>query len=405
MGFGAPDTWLIGLWAVWVGQALWSWFNAWKFSRRIDRQKQRYTARKRVFEPPAAVIVPVKGRDDRLDEHIHGLLHQDYPQYRLILVVESEDDPAYAALQQNAAIEASERDVQLLVAGWAKRGGQKVHNLLHAVRHLRDADEVVAFADADAVPHDQWLRRLIWPLRFEEAGAVTGYRWLVPADGHLASQVASVINSSVATLMGPPRRNHVWGGSTALRRQTLEAANLTELWDGALSDDYQLTRAVSKMKLKVIFAPQCLVASPVRFTWSRLLEFGRRQYVVTRVYWPGLWMLAIAFFSLYLAGWISAVAAAISTTSGWAWPLMAMAVVYAADYARGRTRGKAIRALFDEQTVQQLRPAMALDLWATPLWMAVHALCVWASAFGRRIKWAGVTYDLRRPQDVRIVER
>ena len=61
---------------------------------------------------------------------------------------------------------------------------------------------------------------------------------------------------------------------------------------------------------------------------------------------------------------------------------------------------------FDPESADQyLRRAMALDRWATPLWMAVHALCVWTGALGRRITWAGITYELRRRQDVRIVKR
>jgi cellulose synthase/poly-beta-1,6-N-acetylglucosamine synthase-like glycosyltransferase len=352
------------------------------------------------------VIVPVKGVDDRLEAHLQALRQQDYPRYRLVFVVESKEDPAYAVLERLVNEAGPQpagtcQSIALYVAGRADRGGQKVHNLEHALRQLGEDDEAVAFADADAVPDEYWLGRLMQPLGKPDVGASTGYRWLVPQDERLSSRVGSVLNASVATLLGPARRNMVWGGSAAMLRSTLEEGDLESLWEGTLSDDCQMTRAVSRTGRRVYFVARCLVASPVSMTWGRLFEFGRRQYLIMRVHHPRVWLAGLFGTGLYVGGWISAIAA---LAGGVLWALPVMAVVYLGDRQRGRMRRQVVKEVFDQSTVRQLAGVDGLERWATPLWMAVHLLIVVSSAVGRRITWAGITYELRGPQDVRVVQ-
>lgn len=398
------------IWWAWVLQAGWSCYNQWHFLRRVRRWDRRHKHRDMKglsFRGPAVVIVAIKGVDERFERHIAGLTTQDYPQYRLIFTVESEDDPAHAAIA--ALIQrGGQREIELVVADRAERGGQKVHNLLAALRHLRDTDEAIVFADADVVPDDQWLGRMVGPLVRDWIGAATGYRWLIPADegaDNLPMRVASVINSTVATLQGPPRRTHAWGGSTALLRRTLDEAKVVEHWQGALSDDYQMSRAIRRIDKVVFFVPRCLVGSPARFTWSSLMEFGRRQYVITRVHAPMLWLLGLLFTAMSLAGWLSVIIAAVMHVEGWGWGLVAAAAVYLLDLTRGHFRARVARFILGDAAVERLRGALALDRFATPLVMAVHLLLILRSALGRRITWAGITYHMRGRQDVEIEGR
>ncbi len=397
------------LWVVWLLQAAWCCYNVWTFrarTRRLARRQQRFVEAGESFTPPAAVIMPIKGADPDLLHHVAQLRRQNYGDYRVIFVVESETDPAYPVLQHARATDTTGAPMEIVVAGPAQRGGQKVHNLLAAAR-LLDREHLVAFADADAVAHPDWLMYLAKPLRREEIGATTGYRWLVPADGAptLPSALASVINSSVATLMGRPWRNFAWGGSMAMRVAVLRESKLLELWDGALSDDYQFTRAVKATGRVVRFVPRCLVASPARFTWASLLEFGRRQYLITRIYAPAIWLMALVFLSIYLAGWISVIAAAALQLPGWGWGVAAAAAVCLLDVIRGTIRGRTARQMLGDAPAAKLRLPRRLDQLATPLWMTLHLLLVIASAFGRTITWARIRYRLRGRQNVEILSR
>ena len=98
MHWTCPSIWLCGLWGLWLGQALWGWHNTYKFRRLLRYQGRRSDGQVVRFTPPAAVIVPVKGLDLRFSDHLEALLAQDYPTYRVLLVVESRDDPAYPVI-------------------------------------------------------------------------------------------------------------------------------------------------------------------------------------------------------------------------------------------------------------------------------------------------------------------
>src|SRR6476659_6278387 len=164
--------------------------------------------------PRVAVILPIKGVDDDTPENIQALLNQDYPGYRLIFSVESEEDPVVGMLEKIAR---EDSRIEIVIAGQATSRGQKVHNQLAAVSRTTEQDEVLAFLDADAKPNALWLQHLAAPVtREEDVGASTGYRYYVPVTGHTANKIVSVLNAQVAALLGPYRRTFAWGGSMAI---------------------------------------------------------------------------------------------------------------------------------------------------------------------------------------------
>lgn len=137
-------------------------------------------------------------------------MHPTLSHYRLILVVDSVEDPAYPILQRESA-GYPQHPVQILVAGATHdRQSQKIHNQLHALQTIlpqTQPDDVLVFADSDAVPRPNWLMEMVVPVTYTQVvGMSTGYRWLVPqADPTtgkttLWSHLASVMNSSVACI-------------------------------------------------------------------------------------------------------------------------------------------------------------------------------------------------------------
>ena len=410
MVFDVPPIWWMALGAIWLFQAWWCAWNTRRFRRKIHRWDRRF-ARIQPFTPSVVAIVPVKGVDAEFEGHVAAILEQDYPAYRVLFVVESADDPAAAPLQARAAAFPTGREsgcleIRVEVAGASEHGGQKVHNLRHGLAQLRETDEAIVFADADAVPDDQWLTRMTRELRRPDVAATTGYRWLIPAPGSTASwptAFASVLNSSVATLYGYDRQNHAWGGSTAILQETARTCELDQAWQGALSDDYQLTRTLRAHGRRVLFIPRCVVASPAAFTWRSLLEFGRRQYVITRTYAPGVWLLALAFMAVYFSGWIGTLVVALGAGNGWGYAVAALALILGLDHWRASNRAASARELFGAVATERLKRARALDRWAMPLCMVVHAGLILSSAVGRRLTWAGITYLIRGRRDVAVL--
>lgn len=401
--FETPVAWLGAWWLLWLGQSAWCLYNVNLYLRRMRKQGVLAEGFELDFKPPAVVIVPVKGADDAFEGHAQALLNQDHPEYRVIFCVESESDPAYLALQGMHGD--TPHPFEVVVAGLSEHEGQKIHNQRAGLARVTDHDMAIVFADADAVPDDQWLGRLVYPLYKGAVGATSGYRWFIPADESLPSRLVSVINSSIATLMGPDRRNFAWGGSMAIRHDTLDAIELDTRWQGALSDDYQMTRAVALNKRRLYYVMRLLIPSPARYDWAGLLHFGRRQYQITRIHAPFIWLIGLIGCLIYLGGLVGALSQLILASPGWGWALLCIPAVFALDYLRGARRAAITRTLFDECTYRRLAGAARLDRWATPLVMAVHLAVILSSAVGRTIRWAGVTYRLRGRQRVEILSR
>src|SRR5262245_12605005 len=79
--------------------------------------------------PKAAILAPIKGVDEGLEPHIQCWLSQDYPDFTVFCIVESENDPAFPILKRFP-------ELTVLVAGRSNDCGQKIHNLQFAISNL-----------------------------------------------------------------------------------------------------------------------------------------------------------------------------------------------------------------------------------------------------------------------------
>ncbi len=208
--------------------------------------------------------MPCKGIDARFTANIHSFFEQDYENYYLLFVVESESDPAYqelVALKDRQTPRSHALAVQILVAGPSRSSSQKIHNLLYALDRVPTDTEVLAFADSDVCVHRDWLGHLVHPLYQPKRGATTGYRWFVPTSCNVATLALSALNAAVAQFLGNSMFNQAWGGSMAIRAEDFRRLGMPEIWSQALSDDLSLSRAVRRAGLRIVFVPECLVAS------------------------------------------------------------------------------------------------------------------------------------------------
>lgn len=358
------------------------------------------------FAPRVELFVPAKGVDAEFDQLVAAILAQDYPRYAVTFVVESRDDPAYPRLQR--LLRGSHpAPARVVVAGPGYDCGQKVHNLLAATARLDPSVEVLAFVDSDTRLAANWLRQLVAPLGRPGVGAATGYRWCVPKAADWPGAVLSALNGAVASLLGNHGWNMVWGGSWAIRRATFDALGVRRAWQGTLSDDYVVTRVVRRAGLRVAFAPACLVASPVATSWGGLGEFARRQYLITRVYHPGLWWLAVGVRLLSAVAFWGGLG--LAAGRWWAgqpvWPVAAFpAALYALGSLRAVLRQTATRAAWPDAR-PALRRAARLDVFAQPVLGLIDLLLLLSAAVGRQITWRGIGYRLESARRTRILFR
>ena len=322
-------------------------------------------------------------------------MDQDYPAYEVLFVF---DDPGDAALQI-----VKDLGGRTVISGPAKDTGQKVHNLIAAVDEIDSRCEVIVFVDTDARPARDWLRKLVAPLSDDSVGASSGYRWFIPERGGFASRLRSVWNASIASALGEDtQKNFCWGGSTAIRRSTFEQLNVARRWAGTVSDDFTITRVLKEAKLPIHFTPHCLVPSMGDCDFRELLEFTTRQIKITRVYASHLWlplMLGAGLFCTIFFGGI-----VLWFVTGSIPVLVILAILFLLGAGKSFIRWRAISIPLTEH-----RSKLNRDLWAHIfLWPFASLLYFYntiVAAFSRRIKWRGITYELKSPTEAVIISR
>lgn len=393
-------TGLAFLWGVWLLFAALSCLSVARFLWASRREAEGKPL------PPVVIVVPVKGGGPSLAGNLRAFLAQDHPAFRFIFSVEAVEDPAWPHLV--ACRDKSPHTVDLVVAGPAPSGGQKVWNQRAALRRLRRGDRIVVFADADIRPDPEWLARLVGPLPGAGLLVTTGYRWLEPVAGSgLAAALASVANSSVATMVRPlgrlfGRHYGAWGGSMALTCQTMNEIGLQDWWNEALSDDLQLTAAVVHAGGRVRRMREVMPLTPIDWDLRQALAFGRRQYQILRTHAPVVWLYGALTTTVPLAGWLTAVPLAVTGNRVAQLSLFGVVLL---DILRALLRRRVVFRLWGADGIARLRVPLLLALVATPLWLLLHAVAVWSSAFGRHVDWAGIRYRIDAPNRVKIVSR
>lgn len=361
-------------------------------------------AKQRDFMPKTALIVPCKNLDVNFQENIKSLILQDFDNFEIFFVVESAQDRAWSALcrlRDDLAQRSKAGAVHILQAGHSSDQSQKLHNLLFAVEQVGPDFQVLAFADSDIAVSGRWLRHLVGPLKYDKTGVASGYRWFVPVKNNAPTLILSSMNARVAQQLGNTRFNQVWGGSMAVRREDFQNWQMSRIWQRALSDDLSLSNASKRAGKKVIFCPGALAASYETVTWAGLFEFARRQFLITRINSPLLWLLALALTGLAAAALWGGVV--FSFLHGWYWPVITALVACSQIYGAFLRQFTAARLL--EVPGSRLLPSAAADIacfWLVP---ALMLIMIMSSAAGRTIRWRGIRYKMVSAEQTEILGR
>lgn len=346
------------------------------------------------WRPNILLIVPVRGTPPSFAALWEAIRSQELAPRRVVFALEDESDPAFAAIQ--AFPPGPDRDC--VMAGPTVMRGQKVHNLLTALKTLEPDDGVVVFADADIVPTRDWMTRLAIPFQEPDIKIVSGYRWMTPKNDDWSSALVCVANASVATLPRSTLWNIPWGGSIAATPDTLVALDLQTIWDRSLPDDIPLGLAARANGFPVTCPQSLLVPSPTAMSWREAFAFGRRQYLFIRWYMPKHWLLAAAGTTLPLLGW--AVALPLAVTGDVA-AIATIIVANGLDQVRASLRRQVPRILWGTEMPQRMA---AIDRFATPAVQAFHAAIIWSTLFGRSMTWAGRRYRLDAERRVTSID-
>lgn len=370
------------------------------FRQELAKPRPNYT-------PFVTVIAPCRGLDDGLSENLTALIEQDFPDYEVIFVVDDKNDEAMPIIEEVSRKAAEDaKKTRTIIANKAVGCGQKVENMREAILHVDDRSGVFVFVDSDARPSKDWLRHLVEPLQDETVGAATGYRWFISENSTFASEMRSVWNASIASAFGPnTKTNFCWGGSMAIRRDVFEQIEMREKWRGTLSDDLAVTRALNESNLPIVFVPQALTASVENCTFRELLEFTTRQIKITRVYAPHLWLFSFFGSAVFCSVMITALLLVVLSTQNDLTVIASLiTLILVSIFSIGKSwlRLTAVKLVLTDHKPQLNRQFLTQNT----LWLLTPALflynCV-AALLSRRLKWRGITYELKSPTETVII--
>ena len=355
--------------------------------------------------PRAAVVLAVRGPDPFLAKCLTGLLEQDYPDYEVFIVVDCLTDPAWEVVSQVVAdcgvTHATVRHLETP----RKTCSLKCSSLVQAISELEATHEVVAFIDADVLPHRTWLRELVAPLADPTVGATTGNRWYLPQNPNWGSVVRSAWNVGAVVQMLTFRI--AWGGSLAIRHSTLLESGLLDKWVRSFNDDIVLGAVVQKMNLKLQFVPSLLMVNHESCRFRELIPWVRRQLVPLRLYhtqWPGLVCFGLTVLLTMLAGAVCLVASIFTGDVRSAWPVLVGGAGYFGLFVLVvEVLNRTVSRMVSERTeaVHCFHPRSFI---AVPAAQFVFLIALMWAVFARQLGWRGVTYRIAGPWDVKLLD-
>ena len=361
------------------------------FAARLRIPDDRLSAR-------VTLVMPATGLLPGLENLLTTLTVQSLRPHRLIVAVESREDPAYARLATFQ--HDSQLNIQLVVAGLSPLRSQKCTNLLAALANLQLDDDYIVLLDADIRPQPWWLAALVAPLATGRADVVNGYRWPMPMILSAGTALVAGIDRAIAILPRLKQTRTIWGGSLAVSRRALEALDLPNTIGRTLTEDLPIGDRAAETGLRVLTRRAVRPATPLSGSFGELWRFGRRQYQLIRLYRPGLWAFAAFVVSTDL------IARAVLLSS-LATPGPALAAILALAcfgsiateirFAIGKKLGAA-----DGIGFRISQHILAWTILPTP---AFHASVVWGGLVTSPVVWAHIRYIVDKTGQVIEVAR
>lgn len=339
------------------------------------REVRRFAARPHLApaeRPPVTVFKPLHGDEPLLEDALASFCRQDYPAWQVIFGLQTEADPALAAVRR-----VQQRhpgcDIAVVIDPQRHGANHKVCNLINMLPHAKY--DVLAITDSDLHVAPDYLDRVVTPLGLPDTGLVCTLYAGLPATRRLPGLLgASHITHSflpgalLARVLG---RQDSLGATMLLRRATLARIGGLEALVDHLADDNALGRLVREVGLAVRLAdtvplttvPETRLAALFRheLRWARTIRvLVPVQFVASAMQYPLAW----AALTILLA-------------AGAPWSLVLFAAAWAARNAIARGIDRALGRPSD------------IPIWLLPLRDLMSVAVMIASYGGLQVDWRG----------------
>ncbi len=361
-----------------------------------------------LLTPKVTVILCLRGADPILAQCLQGLLNQDYPDYSVQIVVDRRDDPAWQVVMH---IQQSQPAVKVKMRVLKHRldtCSLKCSSLIQAITELDPTCEIVAWLDADTVPHATWLRELVAPLADDRIGATTGYPWYLPQGRQSGTLIRYLWNATTVVMM---YFNQIpWSGSIAFKTERLHQTSLLTDWHHAFTNAVPLWRALRQQKRRIQFVPSLMMVDQSDCTFSEFFQWATRQMLLIRLYHPSWWgtvvvslinslVLGRAMVVFIMAAWMQQGTALIWLGAGLASYIGVMAWLVS---VLERGVGRVVQGRGERSRPVSLggRGQIAIGLLGL---QGVQTLTLLAAQLTKTLQWRGITYQIAGAWKIRVL--
>jgi ceramide glucosyltransferase len=243
------------------------------------------------FTPYLNIFVPCKGWNENLNACLRSILNQDYSNYKVIFITESEEDKATTEILKLL----KEYDNAFhLISGRTKTCSQKNHNLLMAVDRYSDCD-IFVFCDSDLLLEKYWLSNLVRPLSDKSTSFSASFYSVESRDEIRNFTRMFYTGFSSYTLMMLVGTDVIWGGSMAVKKNSFKELGIAELWKKTVVDDMTIAKLVRKENEKVFIVYPNGIKSFINGATSmkNVLKWSIRQIQYLKYYLKAYWFTLI----------------------------------------------------------------------------------------------------------------
>lgn len=320
------------------------------------------------YHPKTLVIVPCKGTDISLRQNLIALKRQKYKSYRVIAVVDSEEDPALSEIRK-AGINHMVSDVS------SGRASGKVKAIAAALQRFRDYD-VYVIADSDISVHNAWLSSIIAPLADKRIGISTTYPRFHPMGGFWP-KVKMVWNFVGENLLENKKSRFAWGGTMAFRKSLLQGKSMSYFKNSrySISDDITLTKICKGKGLGIAYVKEAQPIVKTKDDLSQFMEWANRQTALTLLGYRENFRRGLFFYCSEIFVLISAIYLSASVSPLFLLMFAHLVLSWKRAYARSRSPD----------------PAIAIIVMLIPF---IYAYNLMSARMMKSITWRGSTYAL-----------
>lgn len=355
--------------------------------------------------PEVLLVLALRGADPFLERTLEALYRLDYPGgYDLRIVVDSREDPAWPVVERSIAESAFERVQLKELRHPLPTCGLRVSALIQEFRDLDPKYAVVSWIDADVIPYPEWLRDMVTPLQADDVGAATGIRWYLPNPDGWGTVVRSMWN--IGGIIQMVYFHIAFGGAMAMKAEIVRQARFLETWGTLLWEDTFTAEAMRRAGKRLEFVPQATMANKETISLASCYRFMCRQMLNVKLYHAS-WVRLLSFgvissigpylglaFTIW-AGFRGEIAASVIAGLSVVLHVTGMILLYAWS---GAFPNRVVRKRRDPNWRFPVKVAAAV-----PLTSFVYTASLCHILVRRHIEWRGVTYRVRGPFDITVM--